>query len=234
MNAPATTVAAQRRVLCRRLGYEFADADLLLRALTHRSAAADNNERLEFLGDGVLNFVIAAALFRRCPEASEGDLSRLRAVLVRGRTLAELALELELGALLILGPGEQRNGSSRRESILADTVEALLGAIYVEAGFDAVQGVILNLFDERLNHLPAPDEAKDAKTRLQEWLQARGRTLPQYALVERSGAKHAERFVAACQLADENMLCEGEGTSRRKAEQAAARCMLERLNGDST
>src|SRR5699024_3031254 len=123
------------------------------------------------------------ALFRRCPEASEGDLSRLRAVLVRGRTLAELALELELGALLILGPGEQRNGSSRRESILADTVEALLGAIYVEAGFDRVQGVILNLFDERLNHLPAPDEAKDAKTRLQEWLQARGRKLPQYELV---------------------------------------------------
>lgn len=225
------TTIADRRALQRQLGYWFADAQLLAQALTHRSAAAVNNERLEFLGDGILNFVIASALFERCPHASEGDLSRLRAVLVRGRTLAEIARELNLGALLILGPGEKRNGSSRRDSLLADVVEALLGAIYSEAGFDTAQYVILSLFEYRLNHLPRADETKDAKTRVQEWLQARGRSLPEYQLVERSGAQHDEHFVASCRLIDDDMSCTGEGTSRRKAEQDAARHILDRLIG---
>lgn len=218
----------------RSLDYTFDDERLLKRALTHRSASANNNERLEFLGDGVLNFVIAAALYRRCPDAPEGDLSRLRAALVREGTLAEIARTLELGDVLILGPGEQRNGSCRRASILADAVESLLGAIYTESGFDAAQGVILSLFRERLTHLPDADDVKDAKTRLQEWLQARGRALPQYTLISRSGAEHAQHFVAGCELPDGTEHCRGEGPGRRKAEQDAARHMLAQLSGEAT
>lgn len=232
MSEATTTLAAGRRVLQQQLDYRFADGQLLTQALTHRSAATCNNERLEFLGDGVLNFVIAAALFEAHPQASEGDLSRLRAVLVRGRTLAVIARELGLGELLILGPGEQRNGSSRRDSILADAVEAILGAIYSEAGFDTTRRVILGLFAQRLQHLPTADEAKDAKTRLQEWLQGRGRALPEYALVRRSGPQHAEHFVTSCHVVDTDIRCTGEGASRRKAEQDAARHMLDRLTGE--
>lgn len=234
MSEHKTIEDAALRVLTRRLGYTFADHALLQRALTHRSAAAGNNERLEFLGDGVLNFVIAAALFARCPQAPEGDLSRLRAALVCEGTLAQIARTLDLGAVLILGPGEKRNGSCRRASILADGVEALLGAIYTESGFDAAQRVILSLFEQRLQHLPNADEVKDAKTRLQEWLQARGRGLPQYSLISRSGADHAQHFVAACQLPDGTATCRGEGPGRRKAEQDAARHMLTRLSGEMT
>src|SRR5699024_5872822 len=159
-----------------------------------------------------------AALFEHCPNASEGDLSRLRATLVRGRTLAVIAGDLELAPLLVLGPGEKRNGSSRRESIRADTVEALLGAIYTEAGFAATRQVILDLFDYRLQHLPRADDTKDSKTRLQEWLQGRGRSLPAYELIKRSGPQHAEHFVAACRLADADLRCLGEGSNRRQAE----------------
>lgn len=231
MSEPSTTLAAGRRTLQQQLGYTFVDSQLLPLALTHCSAAAMNNERLEFLGDGILNFVIAAALFEAYPEASEGDLSRLRAVLVRGRTLAVIARELELGKLLILGPGEQRNGSNRRDSILADTVEAILGAIYSEAGFDTTRRVILDLFAQRLQHLPTADEAKDAKTRLQEWLQGRGRALPEYALIRRTGPQHAEHFVTSCHVVDTDLTCTGEGASRRKAEQDAARHMLDKLTG---
>jgi len=228
-NVNTTDQAAAARALGKRLGYVFADDTLLRRALTHRSAAADNNERLEFLGDSVLNFTITAALYRRCPDAAEGDLSRLRASLVRERTLAEIAQTLDLGAALILGPGEQRNGSCRRASILADTVEALLGAIYCESGFEATRRVVLGLFAERLAHLPDPDAVKDAKSRLQEWLQARGRALPQYTLVSRSGAEHARHFVSACRLPDGDEVCRGEGSGRRKAEQDAAQHMLTQL-----
>src|SRR5699024_981762 len=231
MTAFAHSEGAGLRALQRRLGHEFADTGLLTQALTHRSAATVNNERLEYLGDSILNFVIAAALFDNCPGASEGDLSRLRASLVRGRTLAVIARELELSALLILGPGEKRNGSSRRDSILADTVEALLGAIYTEAGFAETRRVILDLFDYRLHHLPQADDTKDDKTRLQEWLQARGRALPEYDLVKRSGPQHAEHFVARCRLADMDLNCTGEGSSRRQAEQDAAHHVLEQLPG---
>lgn len=234
MITSSETDIAGLRVLQRRLGYQFVDVQLLTQALTHRSAAAINNERLEFLGDSVLNFTIAAALFQRCPEASEGDLSRLRATLVRGRTLAEVARELELGALLVLGPGEKSNGSNRRGSILEDAVEALLGAIYKEAGFEVVRSVVLRLFESRLNHLPSVDDTKDAKTRVQEWLQARGRALPEYELVKRTGAQHDEHFVALCRLTDDNTRCTGEGSSRRKAEQDAARHILDQLVGAKT
>lgn len=229
MNNAAAKEVVTPSAISKRLGYEFADEKLLRRALTHRSAAADNNERLEYLGDSVLNFVIAAALYQRCPDAPEGDLSRLRAALVRERTLAEIARTLDLGALLILGPGEKRNGSCRRASILADAVEALLGAIYCESGFDATRDVIIGLFADRLAHLPNPDDVKDPKTRLQEWLQARGRALPEYTLVSRSGAEHKQHFVTACSLPDGDETCHGEGAGRRKAEQDAAQHMLAQL-----
>ncbi|HLQ86201.1 MAG TPA: ribonuclease III [Salinisphaeraceae bacterium] len=227
-DTPINSAVAQQR-LQQQLGYSFADKTLLRRALTHRSACADHNERLEFLGDSVLSCVISMALFEHCPQAPEGDLSRLRAALVCERTLAAVARQLELSALLVLGPGEKRNGSGRRDSILADTLEALLGAVYREGGFGPARAVILALFAERLAHLPDPDEIKDPKTRLQEWLQARGRALPQYQLVSRSGADHAQHFVAACRLPDGAETSTGEGSGRRKAEQAAARNLLAQL-----
>ncbi len=218
------------RALQGRLGYRFENIDWLKQALTHRSAAGAHNERLEFLGDGALNFVVAAALFEICPEAPEGDLSRLRAALVRERTLAEVAGEIELGDALILGPGEQRDGSYRRDSIRADGVEAVLGAIYCDGGFAAVQATVRRLFAERLDNLPDPGELKDPKTRLQEWLQARGRELPEYAVVRVSGADHRQHFVASCGLSDSDEQCEGEGGGRRAAEQQAARRMLALLS----
>ena len=222
-----------RAALEQHLGYGFKDRALLNRALTHRSAEADHNERLEFLGDGVLNFTIAAALFEQCPDAPEGDLSRLRASLVRETTLAAIAKEIELGAAIVLGPGEMRNGSRRRASILADGVEALLGAIYCETGFDAAKRVILHLYAQRLTDLPSAASLKDAKTQLQEWLQARSRSRPEYELVEVTGADHCQHFVSRCRLADSGDSVEGEGGGRRKAEQDAARRMLEKLGADS-
>ncbi len=223
-----STAARERtvRALEDRLGYRFENIAWLQQALTHRSAASAHNERLEFLGDGALNFIIAAALFERCPDAPEGDLSRLRAALVRERTLAEVAAEIDLGDALVLGPGEQRDGSYRRDSIRADGVEAVLGAIYCDGGFAAVQASIRQLFSERLDNLPDPGDLKDPKTRLQEWLQARGRRLPEYVLLRVSGADHCQHFVASCGLSDSDEQCEGEGAGRRAAEQQAARRML--------
>lgn len=211
------------------LAYVFEDRALFEQALTHRSAAALHNERMEFLGDGVLNFAIAAALFEQCPQAPEGDLSRLRAALVREGTLATIAEEIELGDAILLGPGETRNGSRRRASILADGVEALLGAVYCEGGFEGAERVIRHLYAARLADLPSADSLKDAKTRLQEWLQARSRSLPEYELVRVTGADHRQHFVALCRLGDSGDTVEGEGRGRRKAEQDAARRMLERL-----
>ncbi|WP_423820930.1 ribonuclease III [Salinisphaera sp. SPP-AMP-43] len=225
--------AQARAALEERLGYTFADRSLLALALTHRSAGPNHNERLEFLGDGVLNFVIAAELFERKPEAPEGDLSRLRAALVREPTLATIADELGLGDLLVLGPGETRTGSRRRASIRADTVEAVLGAIYCDAGFATTREVILALYRGRLAELPTADSVKDAKTRLQEWLQARSRARPEYDVVSISGADHNQHFVARCRLADTGDAVEGEGGGRRKAEQDAAKRMLERLDNQT-
>lgn len=212
-----------------RLNYDFSDRRMLERALTHRSAGASHNERLEFLGDGVLNFVVAAELFERCPESPEGDLSRLRATLVNESTLAEIAGELELADLLTLGPSETGDGSRRRDSVCADTVEAVLGAVYLDGGFESAECVIGRLYADRLHQLPRVDDIKDAKTQLQEWLQARGRTRPVYELVRTSGAEHCRIFVARCRLNDSGVSGEGQDSSRRKAEQAAAARVIDRL-----
>jgi len=211
------------------IDYRFKDPQLLREALTHRSMGAGHNERLEFLGDSVLNLVIAMRLYERNPDVREGDLSRMRARLVRGSTLGEVAASIGLGQQIKLGEGELKSGGFRRASILADAFEALLGAIFIDGGYDACRAVVLELFDPLIESLPAADELKDPKTRLQEWLQARGRALPRYALVSEEGADHAKVFRIACRLADDGTVVEESGRSRRKAEQAAAARMLEIL-----
>lgn len=228
----STNRARARDALEQQIGHVFTTRSLLSQALTHRSAGANHNERLEFLGDGVLNFVVAAALFEQNPALPEGDLSRLRATLVRETTLAEIADELALSSLLVLGPGETSTGSRRRDSIKADAVEALLGAIYCDADFDRTRAVILSLYRQRLADLPSADSVKDAKTRLQEWLQARGRERPAYEVVSITGPEHAQHFVARCHIQDLAQSAEGQGTGRRKAEQDAARQMLQYLDDE--
>jgi len=211
------------------IDYRFNDPQLLREALTHRSLGAGNNERLEFLGDSVLNLVVAMRLYELQPEAQEGDLSRMRARLVRGSTLAEVASDLKLGQQIKLGEGELKSGGFRRASILADAFEALLGAIFIDGGYAACQKIILQLFDPLIADLPDVEELKDPKTRLQEWLQARGRALPEYTLVAEEGADHAKTFRVSCRLADDGTVVEQTGRSRRKAEQAAAAEILELL-----
>lgn len=207
--------------------FTFADEGLRKAALTHRSAGNRHNERLEFLGDAVLNFVIAETLYHRLPQADEGDLTRMRAHLVRGETLAALAADMNLGMDIELGPGELKSGGHRRASIQEDALEALLGAILCDAGFETAREQILKLFEQRLNNLPRLEDLKDPKTRLQEWLQSSAQGLPVYRLVEESGPAHKKQFVATCGVADQ--LTRGTGRSRRAAEQAAARLMLEQL-----
>ena len=209
--------------------YRFKDPQLLREALTHRSFSAGNNERLEFLGDSVLSLVIAWRLYDLHPQAQEGDLSRMRARLVRGSTLTEVATSINLGMEINLGEGELKSGGFRRASILADAFEALLGAILIDGGFEACRRVILGLFDPLIERLPAAEELKDPKTRLQEWLQARGRPLPQYSLVREEGSDHAKKFHVTCRLGDDGTAVEASGRSRRKAEQAAAATVLEML-----
>ncbi len=217
--------------LCRALGYRFGDPALLEQALTHRSASGVNNERLEFLGDALLNCVIGEAVYRRQPCAKEGDLSRLRALLVKEETLAALAAGLALGEVLTLGSGELKSGGFRRASILADALEAVFGAIYLDSGFEAVRRVILALYAERLERLPQPGELKDPKTRLQELLQARQQPLPQYDILEVSGEAHQQRFTVACLAGGQRTVA--TGTSRRKAEQEAARLALDSLKNST-
>ena len=214
--------------LQRRLGYRFRNPELLHAALTHRSmAGAPNNERLEFLGDALLNGIVAEALYHRCPQASEGDLSRLRATLVRGDTLARIARELDLGEQLRLGSGELKSGGFRRASILADALEALVAAVYLDSDFASCRSLVLHLFESRLDALPPVEQLKDPKTRLQEYLQARQRSLPVYTLRTVTGEAHARRFTIECSL--EEVTTVAEGSSRRKAEQEAARKALDRL-----
>jgi ribonuclease-3 len=210
-------------------GYRFRDTDHLERALTHRSATGQHNERLEYLGDAALGFIIAEALFENLPDANEGDLSRLRASLVKGSTLAELAGKLDLGSWLHLGSGELKSGGHRRESILANALEALIGAAYLDGGFKVTRSLVLGLYKDRLQNLPAPDELKDAKTRLQEILQSRGLALPGYAMESRGGEQHAQTFVVSCTLVENNMTTSGSGRTRRHAEQEAAGRMIEAL-----
>jgi ribonuclease-3 len=213
-----------------RLGYRFGDPALLDAALTHRSAGRDNYERLEFLGDSVLNFAVAVLVYRAYPEADEGDLSRYRASLVSGQSLAEAASALGLGEQLRLGSGELKTGGFRRSSILADALEALFGAVYLDGGFDSARTVIERLFAGRLAQLPEARDLKDPKTRLQELLQGRGRRLPAYAVEDVSGEPHEHWFVASCEVEELGLRERGEGPSRRRAEQAAAERVLGQLS----
>lgn len=217
-----------------RIDYRFSDPQLLQRAMTHRSAGSVNYERLEFLGDGLLNFIVGAALYERCLRADEGALSRLRASLVCEATLAAIAAGLSLGDCLILGESELKSGGHRRASILSDALEALCGAVYLDSGFAEAQALVLRLFAQHLDHLPDPERLKDAKTRLQEWLQARARPLPEYAVLEEAGPPHARRFVVCCTLADAaEPSAQAQGESRRIAEQRAAERMLEQLQTEA-
>ncbi|MFT4046503.1 MAG: ribonuclease III [Solimonas sp.] len=213
----------------RRLAYRFRDPALLLQALTHRSAGHANNERLEFLGDALVNFVIAEALFHARRNDEEGALSRLRASLVREETLARLARGLDLSQALTLGESELKSGGYRRASILADAFEAVLGAVYLDGGFEPAKQVCGHLFAALLGDLPDADTLKDAKTRLQEWLQARARPLPRYDVIEESGPPHRRRFHVRASLSDAELAADAHGASRRAAEQDAARQLLQTL-----
>ena len=213
-----------------RIGHAFADQGLLAQALTHRSAGAPHNERLEFLGDGVVNLLVADTLFQRWPKADEGALTRARAELVREASLAAIARELQLGERLTMGPGEMKSGGHRRDSILADALEAVVAAIYIDAGFEACRSVVMPWFEASLAALPVGRPEKDAKTRLQEWLQGRQRPLPLYELVSESGDDHAKLFLARCTPRDPPLTADGEGTSRRNAEQVAAAALLDKLD----
>jgi ribonuclease-3 len=212
-----------------KLGYRFGDPALLDAALTHRSAGRQNYERLEFLGDAVLNFAVARLVFRAFPEADEGDLSRYRSALVSGRSLAAVAAALALGDQLRLGSGELKTGGFRRGSILADSLEAVFGAVYLDGGLDAALAVIERVLAEPVAALPEARELKDPKTRLQELLQGRGERLPAYAVEDVSGEPHEHRFVASCEVPDHGLRETGEGSSRRRAEQAAAQRALDVL-----
>jgi len=216
-----------------RLGYVFRDRKLFERALTHRSFGADHNERLEFLGDSVLNLSAAAWLYHQAARQDEGQLSRLRAALVRAEALADVARAIDLGRFLRLGEGELQSGGAQRESILADTVEALLGAIYLEAGFDKAQEVMRRLFAPLLDSLDAEVVRKDAKTQLQEFLQGQRLPLPSYAVLDVRGAAHQQKFRVECEVAALGLKVTGEGDSRRRAEQDAAARMIERIGRGS-
>ena len=211
------------------LGYEFKVRDLFRQALTHRSSPGASNERLEFLGDAVLDFVVSEAVYRLMPNADEGDLSRLRASIVKDTSLAERAKELGIGEHLILGSGERKSGGHRRESILADSLEALFGAVFLDRGFEAAAAMIQKVFSVQLQSLPDPDELRDPKTRLQEWLQARRMDLPDYELVSVSGKAHQQQFEVRCTIADLGTATTGYGSSRRNAEQHAAARMYDIL-----
>jgi ribonuclease-3 len=214
------------RWLAERLGVEFSDPGLLARALTHRSHGGANNERLEYLGDAVLSFIVAEMLFRRYPEASEGELSRYRASLVSGETLAALAGQLGLGELLRLGDGEMKSGGRRRATILADGLEAIFGAVYLDQGLGAARRAAERLFHRLLAELPSAAELKDPKTRLQEWLQGRGQAPPSYTVLEVSGEPHDQRFRVRCEVPGLALAAEADGSSRRRAEQEAAQRIL--------
>ena len=208
--------------LLKKLAYSFNDIELLNEALTHRSYATKNNERLEFLGDGILNFVIADELFKQYPDVQEGDLSRLRATLVNKESLAEIAGQLDLGEVILLGTGELKSGGFRRPSILADTVESILGAVYSDGGFESCRDLIVRLYAKRLASPADLQSLKDPKTRLQELLQSRRFSLPEYQVVNITGQAHSQIFHVRCSIDKMNIKVDGEGKSRRKAEQVAA------------
>jgi ribonuclease-3 len=212
------------------LGYQFGNPELLQLALTHCSAGSHNNERLEFLGDSILNHIVAEALYLRFPAAREGEMSRMRASLVKGDTLAEVARELSLGEFLLLGTGERKSGGHRRSSILADALEAVVGAILLDSDVAQCRATVLAWIEPRLQELSPGATDKDAKTRLQEFLQGRNYPLPEYELLGIEGDDHTQQFQVACRLTKPQLVVEGNGASRRKAEQCAATYALERLS----
>ena len=217
-----------------RLGYEPRDLALFAAALTHRSAAGPNNERLEFLGDAVLNLLIAHRLYEAFPRATEGELSRLRARLVSREPLAEIAVSLGVGEALQLGAGELRSGGFRRQSILADALEALCGAVFLDGGLPAAEPLVTRLFAGRIAALPDPEALKDAKTRLQEYLQSRSLTLPRYVILGIEGEDHAQVFRVSCEVPGLALRVAGAGSSRRRAEQQAAARMLDAIEAQRT
>lgn len=216
--------------LQKRLGYQFDKPALLSQALTHRSYANTNNERLEFLGDGVLNFIVAHQLFERFPKLPEGDLSRLRAQLVKEVTLFEIAQILKIGELLNLGEGELKSAGWRRPSILSDALEAIIGATYLEGGFPAAEALVLKLYIEKLDNIDPESIDKDAKSKLQEYLQSKKIDLADYQVVSIEGEAHAQTFKVACEVKKLKINTQGEGTSRRNAEQQAAQLALEAIS----
>jgi ribonuclease-3 len=216
--------------LTKRLGYAFRDSTLLARALTHRSRSSRNYERLEFLGDSILSFIIADVLYDRFPQLSEGELTRLRATLVRRETLAMLARELDLGDCLDLGSGELKSGGFDRDSILADGLEAVFGAVYKDGGLEMAREVVLRRYQSILDRIDPGSILKDPKTRLQEFLQRKSLATPVYNVLEVSGEPHQQRFVVECRVPGLAEVVRGEGSSRRYAEQAAASSACELLN----
>lgn len=214
------------------LGYHFEDQRQLHLALTHRSHGATNNERLEFLGDSILNFIIGEALFNRLPDAREGQLSRLRSQIVKGDTLALLAREFEVGDCLVLGEGELKSGGKSRDSILADSVEAIIGAIYLASGLDVCRERVLTWFAPRLNELSASTSAKDPKSRLQEYMQSQRQPLPDYVVVAVGGEGHAQVFTIECRVVLAKKPTSAVASNRREAEKQAAALMLTQLNID--
>jgi ribonuclease III len=219
-------------LLQKTIGYQFSDQSLLKQALTHRSAHHLHNERLEFLGDAVLGHVIALELYQRFPKADEGQLSRLRAFLVKEKALSELAIELNFSDFLILGSGELKSGGFRRDSILSDTFEAIIGAVKLDSDFESAQSFILGLYQNKLSQLSLDMAQKDPKTRLQEWLQGRGQTTPDYQVIKEAGKDHAKKYWVECLVEYQNISIQGQGASRRKAEQDAASKVIEKLQID--
>ncbi|WP_394172515.1 ribonuclease III [Thalassotalea litorea] len=216
--------------LSNRLGYQFNDPGLLVQALTHRSAKGKNNERLEFLGDSILGYIIANELYRRFPDASEGELTRMRSSLVRGVTLAEIARDFNLGDYLLMGPGELKSGGFRRESILEDAIEAIIGAVYLDSDLSCCQSLVNKWFSQRLDQIRPGKAQKDPKTRLQEYLQGRQLPLPTYEVINTTGQSHNQEFTVSCLVSGVEQKIVSKGNSRRKAEQAAAKQALEFLN----
>ena len=214
----------------KKIGYQFKDENYFKLALTHRSANGTHNERLEFLGDSILSFVIADELYHRFPKVDEGDMSRMRATLVRGHTLAELGREFQLGDYLYLGPGELKSGGFRRDSILADAVEAIIGAIYLDSDTETIRGIILSWYQTRLDSIEPGVSQKDPKTRLQEYLQGRRKPLPTYTVTKIKGEAHNQEFTIECIVAGLDEPVIGKGSSRRKAEQSAADIALGQVN----
>ncbi len=218
-------------ILAKSLGHAFREESLLQQAVTHRSFSAQHNERLEFLGDSVLNCVVARALYDKFPNLPEGTLSRLRANLVKQETLADIAVHLRLGEYLLLGEGELKSGGFRRPSILADAMESIIGAVFLDAGFEAARAMVLRLYEPAIEAIDPKASGKDAKTQLQEWLQAKRHPLPDYLLAATRGEAHDQIFVVSCQIPALGITTKGEGKSRRAAEQEAALAVLKQVGG---